>query len=70
MNNNLEDILQNIDNQRESVGEFEIARKIEKEFNGEKDNDAYVCEVFAFDLAVDSEEPKKIKNHIINQRLL
>lgn len=59
MNNNLEDILQNIDNQRESVEEFEIARRIKKEFNGERDNDDYLYEVFAFDLSVDSEGPKK-----------
>ncbi|MFD2761811.1 hypothetical protein [Lentibacillus juripiscarius] len=45
MNNNLDDILQNIDNKREGLAEFEIAQKIKKEFNGDQNNDAYLSEL-------------------------
>ncbi|MCU9601359.1 DUF4209 domain-containing protein [Pallidibacillus thermolactis] len=58
MNSSLVLLLKRLDEERESLAEFEIANKIERNFDGDKSDIDFISEIIAFDLTPDYEAKK------------
>lgn len=58
MTNSLENLLRIIDDERAGLAEYEIAKKIEQYFDGDQNDQNFVSELIAFNLAPDYENKK------------